>query len=152
MVYMVAHRRGGILINPMIKLAIISIVLFTVACTSRADNAIKCAKNAIGSNSLVSVDQEQQRFFIQKTQAALETLNPLIIKVQACLDRHDWKDKWSLSVFSDKKLAGYKDEPNIILFHKNDEWSKGYLAEYDASSKTITLNPLTNPKEIKISK
>lgn len=144
-------RGGGILINSMIKLAILGIALFTVACTSRAENAIECAKNVIGTNSLVMVDQEQQRFFIQKTQATLETLDPLVTKVQACLDSHDWKDKWSLSVFSDKKLAGYKDEPNIIPFHKNDEWSKGYLAEYDASSKTLTLNPLTSPKVTKIS-
>jgi len=56
----------------------------------------------------------------------------------------------SLSVFSDKKLAGYKDEPNIIPFHKTDEWSKGYLAEYDAASKTLTLNPVTHPEEIKL--
>jgi len=111
---------------------------------------MECAKSAIGTASLVRVDEEQQRFFIQKPQATLETLKPLISKIQSCLNNHAWQNKWSLSVFSDKKLAGYKDEPNIIPFHKNDEWSKGYLAEYDAASKTLTLNPMNHPEEIKL--
>lgn len=152
MVYMAARRGGGILISSAIKLSIIAVTLFTVACASNADNAIECSEKAIGKNSLVRVDKTQQRFFIQQSPATSETLNPLINKIQTCLNSHEWKNKWSLSVFSDKKLAGYKDEPNIIPFHKNSEWSKGYLAEYDANSKTLTLNPLTNPKEIKISK
>ena len=148
---MAAHLGGGVLIYSTIKFAIIAVCLFTVTCASQADSAIECSKNAIGTESLVKIDEEQLRFFIRETPATLGSLKPLIGKIQNCLNRHDWKNKWSLSVFSAKKLAGYKDEPNIIPFHKNDEWSKGYLAEYDASSNTLTLNPLTDPKSIKIS-
>ena len=133
------------------KLFIFAVVLFSIACTGKAENAINCAKNAISKDSLVRVDEEQQRFFIQKTQATVDMLRPLITKIQSCLNDHTWQNKWSLSVFSEKKLAGYKDEPNIIPFHKNDEWSKGYLAEYDAASKTLTLNPVTHPTEIDLS-
>jgi hypothetical protein len=98
----------------------------------------------------VRVDEERQRFFIQQSQATLESLNPLITKIQGCLNSHVWKDNWSLSVFSEKKFAGYKDEPNIIPFHNNDEWSKGYLAEFDAASNTLTLPAFTNSTERRI--
>jgi len=139
------------LTSSLIKLLVSSVVLFAVACNSSGDNGIDCASNAIGKDSLVRVHKEQQRFFIQEQQVTHENLRPVIAKISACLKNHEWKEKWSLSVFSDKKLAGYKDEPNIIPFHNNDEWSKGYLAEFDASSHILTLNPVVKPETIEVS-
>lgn len=106
-----------------------------------------CAEEIIRGDSLVKVDQERKRMFVVMKNTQQAELEALIQKLECCFKDHEWNNQWSLSVFSSKRIAGYKDEPNIIPFHKKNEWAKGYLAEYDARTRALTLTPATSPKE-----
>lgn len=112
------------------------------------DLGLPCAEENIPSDSLVKVDQEHKRLFVAMKNVKQAELEALIQKLECCFKNHDWNNRWSLSVFSDKRIAGYKDEPKIIPFHKKNEWAKGYFAEYYSRTRTLTLAPATSPKEI----
>ena len=53
----------------------------------------------------------------------------------------DWSGDWSISVFSKVRFAGYKDEENIIPYHKNDQWAKAYLAEFNGAELAVIKYP-----------
>jgi hypothetical protein len=106
-----------------------------------------CAEEIIRCDSLVKVDQERKRMFIAVKNIQQAELEALLRKLECCFEDHEWNNQWSLSVFTSKMIARYKDEPNIVPFHKKNEWAKGYLAEYDAPTRALTLTPATSPKE-----
>ena len=116
------------------------------------DLGLICAEEVINSDSLVKVDQENRRIFTVMKRIKQAELKALIQKLESCFNNHEWNNQWSLSVFSKKRIAGYKDDPNIIPFHKKNEWAKGYLAEYYSLTRTLTLAPATSPKEIILQK
>ena len=105
----------------------LSLLLAAYASAEPNNTALECAIFVIGEPSIAKVDYEQQRFFIVRNKADLKILRTLIKNIQACLSDHEWSRHWSLSVFSEKRLAGYKDESGIIPFHANNRWAKGYL-------------------------
>lgn len=143
---------GGILIN-LTNNCILSLCLLLFAgCANAAmDNLpLECAISAIGEETIAKVHYKQRRFFIVRNKVDIETLAPLIKEIQNCLAKHEWSNKWSLSVFAEKKLAGYKDEPAIIPFHADNQWAKGYFAEYDSKTRTLTLFPVVSPKIIRL--
>jgi hypothetical protein len=111
--------------------------------------SIDCINEALGKGVLVRVDERQKRYFVVQKSVATSTIKAMIKKIEHCLPK-DWVDRWSLSVFSMKELAGYQDEPNIKPFHKNSGWAKGYLAEYDSEKKKVTLNPVIRPRTVSI--
>jgi len=147
--YLATSHRGGILIN-------LTRFIFEVGILFPAFNAhgggydlgVYCAEQIICGNSLVKVDYEHKRIFVAIKSAKQAELKAMIQKFESCFDNHEWSNQWSLSVFANKRIAGYKDEPNIIPFHKNNEWAKGYLAEYYSLTRTLTLAPATSPKYI----
>jgi hypothetical protein len=53
-----------------------------------------------------------------------------------------------LSLFTDAKYAGYKDEKNIIPYHEDNSWAKAYVAEYDSQANTLISYPAYKPKQI----
>ncbi len=143
--YSVASRGDGILNNLTNKVVILLWVLLSSCSNLVQVDPISCAKDSIGKKYLVKIDESQKRFFITQENLNVEELKMIIRNVGRCLSHHTWSKKWSLSVFSDKKLAGYKDDPQVIRFHKDEEWTKGYLAEYDSVSGRLILNPVFKP-------
>lgn len=143
---------GGNLSNSISKFAFLGgIWLFLAACCSATtDNALECAVSAIGKDTVAKIDHKQKRFFVVRTQVEIEGISRLTEKLHNCLSGHEWDRHWSLSVFSKKELAGYKDEPEIVPFHKDDQWAKGYLGEYDSATGTLTLEPAIAPKTVRI--
>ena len=136
---------SGILNNLTNKVVILLLILLSSCSNLVQVDPISCAKNSIGKKYLVKINESQKRFFITQENLNVEELKLIIQNVEQCLSHHTWSKKWSLSAFSDKKLAGYKDDPQIIRFHQDDEWANGYFAEYDSASGLLILNPVFKP-------
>lgn len=97
--------------------------------------------------SLVRIDEPQKRFFVTGYTEEAAVVKDLVVSVRRCLQGHPWDGEWALSLFSERRLAGYKDEPTIIPYHQDDKWARGYLAEYDDQTKTLTMFPVIAPQE-----
>ena len=122
---------------------------FHAASDAFDDPLVGCLNDALGQGVLARVDEGQKRFFLVRQKVSAASLKPVLRKIEICLPP-EWAGQWSLSVFSRKELAGYKDEPGIVPFHKHNEWAKGYLAEYDGESGRLTLSPASKPKTVLI--
>lgn len=92
---------------------------------------------------IVRLDQSQMRLFVAASSVTSEQIVRRVRELDACFLRTDWEKKWSLSVFSDANLAGYKDEPRLASFLKDGRWAKGYTAEYDAARRELVMQPVT---------
>jgi hypothetical protein len=147
--YLVTGQGDGILFN-LASLIILVSILSAPYHAHGGGSAIgsTCAAKIIRHDSLVRIDQDHKRIFIVMKSIKQPELKALIQKLESCFTVHEWNNQWSLSVFSDKRIAGYKDEPNITPFHKKHEWAKGYLAEYSSRTHTLILAPATSPKKI----
>ena len=143
---------GGNLINLTTNCILSLCLLLFAGCANAATDKppIECAISAIGEETIAKVHYKQRRFFVVRNKVDVETLTPLIKEIENCLAKHEWSMKWSLSVFAEKSLAGYKDEPAIIPFHADNQWAKGYLAEYDSKTRTLTLFPVVSPRIIRL--
>lgn len=117
---------------------------------SGATELTDCVDAAVAGHTLVKIDREQQRLFLMAPHIDESALSLLINSLNACFNKSAWDKRWSFSVFNQPHLAGYKTDADTIAFHKNDQWSKGYLAEYNSASKTLQLMPMTNAIEIHI--
>ncbi|WP_455203681.1 hypothetical protein [Kaarinaea lacus] len=117
---------------------------------SAATELTDCVDEAVGAYALVKIDREQQRLFLTAPHIDEPALRLLIDSLNACFNKSTWDKRWSFSVFNQPHLAGYKTDADIIAFHKNDQWSKGYLAEYNSASKILILMPMTHAIEIHI--
>ncbi|MGF1689290.1 hypothetical protein L4C36_21900 [Photobacterium japonica] len=89
---------------------------------------------------IVRMDENNQRLFVVPN-GSVQIKVSAADDVNHCFESSRWNDNWSVSVFSASKYAGYKDEENIIQYHKDGAWSKGYLAEIDGVNKTVTYSP-----------
>lgn len=90
---------------------------------------------------VVRVDEKNHRIFaIPRPMAEEETVNRLRSSSE-CFSKSTWARDWSVSLFAHERYAGYKDEPHIIPYHKNNEWAKAYVGEFDGASKTFTRTP-----------
>jgi len=101
----------------------------------------------VGQDDFVRMDEQNKRFFIIRSRLDIEATWILVKKNQQFLDRYfqDWSHRWALSIFSNRKFAGYKDNPALLPFVQSGEWARGYLAEYDAATGILTLDPATKP-------
>lgn len=107
--------------------------------------------------NVVRMDEREQgfhRLFVQESpkivekvlsrQGAQRYADGVKSWIMAC--KPDWGDKWGLSVFSDAKYAGYKDDKKIEQYLKDGTWPHQYLVEYDNSSGTLTIYPVLPAK------
>lgn len=139
--------------NLMIRFVGIFVISMTLTVCNKAatgEDGVQCAVSAIGQEKVVRVHNEQKRFFVVDSTIDQTTFAKVVARVDSCLATSDWAEKWSMSVFSDKKLAGYKDEPGIVKYHEGDQWARGYLGEYDSGTGVLTLEPAWSPATIKI--
>lgn len=103
-------------------------------------NVAECFENSAGMK-VAKVDERNHRIFAVPEQQSREELVSQIELSEKCFKNSDWSVDWSISLFKNAKYAGYKDEKHIIPYHKNDEWTKAYLGEYDGASRTYTEFP-----------
>lgn len=95
--------------------------------------------------SVVRIDEKNHRLFVVPNQPSQEAIISRLNSSAECFKKSSWSNDWSVSLFINKKYAGYKDEPKIIEYHQNNEWAKAYIGEFDGPSKTYTKSPALKP-------
>jgi hypothetical protein len=111
-----------------------------------AADASTCFTAASPFEAPVRIDERNQRLFVvaRRPQPGAERLRAAFAELAPCL-RAPGMGTWKISLFSDRRFAGYKDEPSIKAYVRSGEWAVGYLGEYDGASRVLTLDPLTRP-------
>jgi hypothetical protein len=133
------------------NIIIISCILIGYGCASNAIDYEKKADQCVEAVLNVKVakfDKENQRLFIVSATVDAQDIADHIKELQSCFDNRKWSTNWSLSLFSDEKYAGYKDDPEIIPYHEDNSWAKGYKAEYDRRTSTLISYPAFEPKQL----
>lgn len=148
--YTEERQGGGILNSLMIKVAftifLLSVSTASCAATTSSISTTKCVEKVLGVD-VVKVDDRNHRFFIASKIVDASAIKGNITGLEECFKNTEWQQVWSLSVFAEAKYAGYKDEANIIQYHKDNLWAKAYLLEYDHANRSLTKNPAVNPKQ-----
>nr|WP_319395073.1 hypothetical protein [uncultured Desulfobacter sp.] len=133
------------------KLAIIFclVSIFTVSCSAGMNGtpSVTCVENILKAN-VVRVDDINHRFFVVSNTIKASDIKNNLSSLRKCFAGTNWHPDWVLSVFTDSKYAGYKDEETIIPFHKQNMWAKAYIFEYDQANRSLIQNPATKPENI----
>ncbi len=87
------------------------------------------------------MDKKNHRYFVIQRETSMASDKELHSELSTCFAKTDWGNDWHISLFSEARFAGYKDEKKIIPLHKNNQWSKAYLAEYDGIMNSVTKQP-----------
>jgi hypothetical protein len=100
---------------------------------------------------VLRVDRQNKRLFVEGNEADVSSQNRIDSYLRN-LDRviatcePSWKANWSLSVFSNPKLAGYKSDGELSTAVENGNWGRAYVAEYDRSTQVLTILPVDSRK------
>jgi len=102
-------------------------------------------------NEVVRVDENNKRLFVTADELGSRSkASPVLRLMRAYVAkcRPGWGRRWSASFFTNRELAGYKDEqsPKVL---QDGSWAKAYLAEYENETDRLTLHPAL-PKERKV--
>lgn len=106
--------------------------------------------------SIVHVDDRNERLFVIATSETVTNSYEVRSLLHGAKDfvarcKKSWSQSWAVSIFSEAKYAGYKDETQIRQFVVDGTWEKGYLAEYDNHSHVLILFPLIPAKRQELS-
>lgn len=100
---------------------------------------------------VVRVDESAKRLFVVGTESGVtsETVIATFLKrlsraLEQC--KPTWKGSWSVSFFSDVKLAGYKTDLEHSGALESGDWGRAYIAEYDRGDQVLTIFPLDPTK------
>ncbi|KJY95776.1 hypothetical protein CWC12_01405 [Pseudoalteromonas ruthenica] len=115
----------------------LTLLFSQVSCAASSTETVQnCVQQTLGFE-VVRTDPINNRFFVvPNTQFSVDSTSHLAL--DQCFDEMSWQDDWSISVFSNAKYAGYKDEKDIIPLHADNKWINAYLAEIDSSGVTLT--------------
>lgn len=97
------------------------------------------------------VDKQGKRLFVEGPEnsfASKTKIASYLKKLDEVIERCEpsWKASWSVSFFSDPKLAGYKTDSELQGAVENGDWGRAYIAEYDRSTQILTIFPLDPAK------
>ncbi len=100
---------------------------------------------------LLRVDKQNKRLFIEGTETSVierARIDSYLEKLDQAIGTCEpsWTATWSLSVFSNPKLAGYKTDSTLAGAVENGDWGRAYVAEYDRSTQLLTIFPLDSGK------
>lgn len=118
--------------------------MLNVGCTSIPVSPSSCIENTIDVK-VVKIDYENKRLFVSSNTVRSEKIKSNLNELKMCFSSHKWKGLWSLSLFSESKYAGYKDEESIIQYHSDNSWATAYIAEYDSENNILTSSPALHP-------
>jgi len=137
--------------NLPIKFTVILLILsiFSIGCakSKSEESAQACVERILHAN-VVRIDTSNKRFFIASQDITATDIKEKLPQLEECFLSREWNSDWSLSGFTDAKYAGYKDEADIIPYHKDNTWAKAYVFEYDHATNSLVKNPATNPEQI----
>jgi hypothetical protein len=96
---------------------------------------------------VVRVDRQSKRLFLQgsgESVASQAKIDSYLKKLDRAIDNCEpsWKTAWSVSFFSNPKLAGYKTDTALSEAVENGDWGNAYVAEYDRSTQVLTIFPV----------
>ena len=123
--------------------------IFAVSCSAGMNGApsIACVEDILKAK-VVRADDKNHRFFVVSNTIKASDIKNNLSSLRKCFAGTTWHPDWALSVFTDSKYAGYKDEEAIIPFHKQNMWANAYIFEYDQANKGLIKNPATKPEYI----
>jgi hypothetical protein len=126
------------------------IVLLALTCSAQAtaDERKRCIEKITPSAEVTRFDEKASRVFLVSDTLSPEEFAKTIPTIAECME--DLGDDWALSLFRAVELAGYKDDPSIVEFHKGNRWAKGYVAEYLHAEHELTAWPVTDPHVIPV--
>ncbi len=128
--------------NSKIKYYFITTVsLLIQSCVAVSQTEISDCFEAKTNMSVAKIDERNHRIFAIPKHLSEKVIISQIKSSAECFNNSSWSGNWSISLFSSEKYAGYKDEPRIIPYHKNNKWAKAYFGEFDGSSQTYTSFP-----------
>lgn len=110
-------------------------------CVNPGLNTMSACFEAKTSMKVVRVDEKNHRIFAIPGPPIEEDAIHRLLTSSECFSKSAWAKDWSVSLFAHERYAGYKDEPHIIPYHKNNEWAKAYVGEFDGASNTFTRTP-----------
>lgn len=136
MVFMSSSQGDGTLNSLISRFFVVAFVLFFSGqgCLKENSNDISICFEKESGLTVVRVDENNHRLFAITKPFPENELSKKISNAASCFKTVNWSGDWSISLFADKKYAGYKDEKEIIPYHKDNEWAKSYVGEYDGSS------------------
>jgi hypothetical protein len=146
------HQGDGSLNSLTVRFVIVIFLFIAVGCNAESHSLVeaqKCVENTLGYR-VVRIDERNHRFFLSGSAAKAKSIELKIDQLRQCFSSSDWSGVWSLSVFSDEKYAGYKDEKDIVHYHADNSWANAYIAEYSEDTHELVSYPAIDPKVIKL--
>lgn len=101
----------------------------------------RCAAIDLSPMKLVRIDASQMRLFVAAATMTSDQIVDRARRLESCFLSTAWNGKWSLSVFSNAGLAGYKDEPRLAPALADGRWATAYTAEFDAANHELVMQP-----------
>lgn len=140
---MISSLGDGTLLSFKNTLSVIFIFFTPIfsACNAKELTYVSSCVEGVSGFNVVRVDERNHRYFVIREQKSRLSDDDLLKKLSVCFIKTEWVNDWSISLFSEVRFAGYKDEPNIIPLHKGNQWAKAYLAEYDGAELTMVKYP-----------
>jgi hypothetical protein len=130
------------------KLILLSIIIILLHLTITFADEVKDKKS---NYQIVKIDERNERLFVITDIETIENIGSVkeIIRQASIFiykGRKGWSCKWSISFFSNKKFAAYKDDESVLQYVVDGSWSKNYLAEYYNENQILTRFPLQPDK------
>lgn len=131
------------IVKHIVPFVFIGIVLVSsIGCSVASTN---CDKP--GDLEISRIDERNERIFVIVDSKSLDVpgfVNKLLENAKRYITscKKEWSNGWSVSIFSDAKYSGYKDDPKLRQYVMDGSWEKAYLAEYDNGDMKLTLYPL----------
>ena len=107
---------------------------------SETDEIVNCFEQNTDME-VAKIDERNHRIFAIPELNDEELIVSQVKLSKKCFSSSSWSNDWTISFFTHPKYAGYKDEKNIIQYHKNNEWTSAYIGEYNGPSETYTSFP-----------
>lgn len=98
-------------------------------------------------------DAKNKRLFVKandETIKDIDTLTALLSSIGKYIEqcKPEWERKWSVSLFTEKKYASYKDDESVRSYVIDGSWERSYLAEYSNRKQLLTRYPLDPNKRL----
>jgi hypothetical protein len=126
-------------------LVLVAMLISTQSCAQTEHTSIAKCFEKKADMKVARIDKKNHRIFAIPEQRSEEAILSQVRSSAECFSNSNWSNDWSISLFTNEKYAGYKDEQHIVPYHRNNEWAKAYLGEYDGHSQTYASFPAMKP-------
>jgi hypothetical protein len=106
-----------------------------------------------GDFIVLNEDEANKRLFVKADHNIVQKIDEIKVilrqidsYIKAC--KPGWSHQWSVSFFTEKKYAFYKDEDAVRNYVMDGSWGRNYLAEYSNRKKQLIRYPLEPQKRL----